>query len=337
MDEARRAALAAWLSAAAGAPVAIRGTALLSGGAIQQNWALEVTRGGAEEAWVLRTDNPATLAVSLPRVAEFALLKAAHEAGVPVPEPLFACADPAVLGAPFFVMRRVPGSAAAHRLARAAAARGGDDALVEALGRALARIHRIVPPRADLAFLGAPPEDAGHAFIAAMRARLDAAGTPRPVLEWGLAALERHIPPPLPPVLCHNDFRTGNLMVEEGRLTAVLDWEFAGWGDPHADLGWFCAPCWRFGNRALEAGGLGSRAAFLAGYAAESGSAPNESRLPFWELAATIRWAVIAADQGARHLSGRERSLELALTAHIVPELELDILRQSDALDARAA
>jgi aminoglycoside phosphotransferase (APT) family kinase protein len=337
MDEARRQALAAWLSRAAGALVVIQAAELLSGGAIQQNWALDVTRGGAEERWVLRTDNPATLAVSLPRLDEFALLRVAHAAGVTVPEPLFACADAALIGAPFFVMRRVAGSATAFRLARAAAARGGDDALVRALGAVLARIHRIRPPRAELAFLGTPPEDDGLAFIAAMRARLDAAGTPRPVLEWGLAALERHIPPPLPPVLCHNDFRTGNLMIEEGRLTAVLDWEFAAWGDPHADLGWFCAPCWRFGNRALEAGGLGARGAFLAGYADEAGVAPDESRLPFWELAASIRWAVIAADQGLRHLSGRERSLELALTAHIVPELEMDILRQADALDARAA
>lgn len=337
MDEARRTALAAWLIRAAGAPVAVHAATLLSGGAIQQNWALEVTRAGAAERWVLRTDNPATLAVSLPRLDEYALLRAAHAAGVTVPEPLFACGDAGVIGAPFFVMRRVGGSATGFRLARAAAARGGDDALVRALGAALARIHRITPPRAHLAFLGAPPADAGRAFVAAMRARLDAAGTPRPVLEWGLSAMARNLPPPSAVVLCHNDFRTGNVMIEEGRLTAVLDWEFADWGDPHADLGWFCAPCWRFGNRALEAGGLGTRAAFLAGYAAAAGVAPDAARLPFWELAASIRWAVIAADQGARHLSGRERSLELALTAHIVPELERDILDQADALDARTA
>lgn len=334
MDEARRHALESWLSAAAAAPVRIRAASLLSGGAIQQNWALSVTRGGADEEWVLRTDNPATLAVSLPRMAEHALIRAAHQAGVTVPEPLFACAERDVIGAPFFVMRRVGGSATAFRLAKAAAAKGGDDALVRAMGREAARIHRIRPPRAELNFLGAPPVDAGAAFVAWMRRRLDEAGMPRPVIEWGLCALERHLPPPLPPVLCHNDFRTGNLMVEEGRLTAVLDWEFAGWGDPHADLGWFCAPCWRFGNLALEAGGLGSRAAFLAGYAEEAGAAPDAARLPFWELAATIRWAVIAADQGARHLSGVERSLELALTAHIVPELEMDILQQVEALDA---
>lgn len=41
MDETR---LAGWLSAAAEAPVVIRAASLLTGGAIQQNWALSVTR-----------------------------------------------------------------------------------------------------------------------------------------------------------------------------------------------------------------------------------------------------------------------------------------------------
>ena len=48
----------------------------------------------------------------------------------------------------------------------------------------------------------------------------------------------------------------------------------------------------------------------------------------WWELAATIRWAVVAADQGGRHLAG-DTSLELALTSHIVPELEMDVLRMT--------
>ncbi|MEI6162170.1 MAG: phosphotransferase family protein [Roseococcus sp.] len=324
MNEGQRAALNGFLG------VEITAASLLSGGAIQQNWVLTLADG---QEWVLRTDNAATLAVSLPRAAEYALLRAAHAEGVTVPEPLVCCEDLSVIGTPFFVMRRVRGTATGFRLAKAAAAQGGDDALVRALGAELARIHRITPPRADLAFLGEPPADAGAAFIAAMRVRLDDSGTPRPAVEWGLAAMERHLPPPLPPVLNHNDFRTGNLMVEGHAVTAVLDWEFAAWGDPHADLGWFCAPCWRFGNLGLEAGGLGSRAAFLEGY----GPGADASRLPFWELAATIRWAVIAADQGARHLSGVERSLELALTAQIIPELEMDILRQVEALDAGTA
>ena len=66
------------------------------------------------------------------------------------------------------------------------------------------------------------------------------------------------------------DFRTGNIMAADCRVTGVLDWEFARWGDPHADLGWLCAPCWRFGNLALEAGGIGPRSEFYSGYEAES-------------------------------------------------------------------
>lgn len=331
MDEAR---LAAFLD------VRITSLSLMSGGAIQQNWALDVERGGAVERWVLRTDNPGTLAVSLPRAQEFALLRAAHAEGAAAPEPLLLCEDAGVIGAPFFVMRRVEGVAAAHVLAKRAREGGGDAALVARLGAGLARVHRVRPPRPDLAFLCEPPADPCRAFAARMRARLDDAGTPRPVLEWGLECLDRLAPPPVAPVLAHNDFRTGNLMVaDNGDLSGILDWEFAGWDDPAADLGWLCAPCWRFGNRGAgyEAGGLGPRAALLRGYAEGGGTPPEPFRLAWWELAATIRWAVIAADQAGRFLSGAESSLELALTGHIVPELELDILAQAEALEATHA
>jgi aminoglycoside phosphotransferase (APT) family kinase protein len=326
MDEARRARLAAWLRAASGdAALVVQGAALLSGGAIQQNWALDISGG---RAWVLRTDNAATLAVSHGRAQEYALLRAAHAAGVTVPEPLFLCEDAHVLGAPFFVMRRVAGTAAAHRVVRSDTLGGGRAACVRALGRELARIHSIAPPRADLGFLGDPPADPCVAFIAGQRAALDRQRHPRPALEWGLRHLERTAPPPVPPVLVHNDFRTGNIMLDEAGVTAVLDWEFAVWSDPHADLGWLCAKCWRFGHDAQEAGGIGPRAALYEGY-----GAVDDARVRWWELAAHIRWASIAVDQAERHISGVERSLELALTGHMVPGLEWEILRMVEARD----
>jgi aminoglycoside phosphotransferase (APT) family kinase protein len=332
MDEARRDRLSAWLRAAAGDPsLAATSLTRLSGGAIQQNWALDVVRNGTAEAWVLRTDNPATLAVSHGRAEEFALLRAAHDAGVTVPEPLFLCAGPQVIGAPFFVMRRAAGIAAGRRVVKSDTLGGGRAACARALGRELARIHTIRPPRADLAFLGPPPDDPCAAFIAGQRAALDRQRMPRPVLEWGLRALELSAPDPAPIVLCHNDFRTGNIMLDETGVTAVLDWEFAGWGDPHADLGWLCAACWRFGNTAEEAGGIGPRAALYAGYAEVSGRAPEHARVLWWELAAHIRWATIALDQAERHLSGVETNLELALTGHLVPGLEWQVLAMTEA------
>ena len=333
VTEAQRARLRDWLAGATSdAALRIAAMQRLSGGAIQQNWALDVEMRGGSQAWVLRTDSAAVLAVSLSRAAEFALLQVAHAAGVTVAEPLLLCEDQAVIGAPFFVMRRVAGTALGPRVVKDATLGGGRGKMAAALGRELARIHRIRPPRAELAFLGEPPADAALAAIAALRARLDAAGTPRPVLEWGLRAAERAAPPPVAPVLNHNDFRTGNIMLDASGVTAVLDWEFAAWGDPAADLGWLCAKCWRFGNVAQEAGGIGPRADFYAGYEAESGMRLDHARVRWWELLATIRWAVIAADQAMRHISGQERSLELALTGHIVPELEWDILAMAEAL-----
>ena len=48
--------------------------------------------------------------------------------------------------------------------------------------------------------------------------------------------------------------------------------------------------------------------------------------LVYWQVMAHIRWAIIALQQAQRHLSGVERSLELALTGRIVAELEHEII-----------
>jgi aminoglycoside phosphotransferase (APT) family kinase protein len=116
-------------------------------------------------------------------------------------------------------------------------------------------------------------------------------------------------------------------MVDEGRLTAVLDWEFACWGDPMFDIGWFHAECWRFGRPDLEAGGIGERGTFYEAYEAESGRRIDDAAVRAYEVLAHCRWAIIALQQGDRHSSGREPSLEHALTGKMAEELELMALR----------
>lgn len=337
----QREALEAWLAAQAGAhAVQVLDAGLLSGGAIQENcWLRLRIEGGphaGEQELVLRADAPSGVAVSHSRAAEFALLRAARAAGVTVPEPLW-LGDPEALGRDFFVMRKVAGTAAGHRVARDLSLGGDRETLTERIGAEMARLHRIRPPRADLAFLPLPARSPALDAIAAARAFLDAHHTAFPALEWGLRWLERQAPATPQPVLVHRDWRTGNYMVDSHGLTAVLDWEFAGWGDPLEDIGWFCARCWRFGQFDKEAGGIGSRAALFRGYERESGHALPREQVAYWEVFAHMRWAVIALQQGERHVSGREPSLELALTAHIVPELELEILRQTGAAPAEAA
>src|SRR6266403_2403903 len=186
----RPAALARFLAEASGAnAVEVAGLAPLRGGAIQENWALDAHFSGGllagDQRLVLRTAAPTGVAASLARLEEFAVLKAAFAAGVTVPEPLWATDDPQIMGKPFFTMRRVEGTAAAHRITRDPALDPALPGIAERLGRELARIHAIRPPRADLAFL-APYEEVGPTQqIAGFRAYLDGHPTPRPVLEWG--------------------------------------------------------------------------------------------------------------------------------------------------------
>jgi aminoglycoside phosphotransferase (APT) family kinase protein len=328
-------ALNQFLRAAAGADsFTITSAHRLSGGAIQENWLIEAQVDGGP--WngalsaVLRSDAPTGVAASHSRAHEFALLKAAFEADVKVPEPLWLCQDRTVLGRDFFVMRRIGGTAAGHLLAKPGPLGGDRVVLATTLGEQLARIHSIAPMPA-LDFLPLLP-DGPPALqqVARARAFLDGHHTPHPALEWGLRWLERHAPPRGEVVLCHRDFRTGNYMVDDDGLTGILDWEFAGWGDPMEDIGWFCAKCWRFGRDEREAGGVGMREHFYAGYHAVAGRAIAHEQVLFWEVMAHLNWAIIAIQQAERHLSGEEVSLNLALTGAIVPELEWEILTMTE-------
>ena len=306
----------------------------LSGGAIQENWRIdaEVSDGpfAGTLALVLRTDSPSGVTDSLSRAQEFALLRAAWEAGVTVPEPLWLSAGPEALGRPFYLMRRVAGTALGRQLVRDTALGGERTALAERLGRELARIHSIRPPQVGLAFLDPAPRDPALAEVMRLRRQIDVMGRPRPALEWGLRWCELHAPAPDAVTLTHRDFRTGNYMVDARGLTGILDWEFCAWGDPMSDLGWFCAACWRFGRRDLEAGGIAPRAAFYRGYAEAAGRELEAGRVAFWELMAHLRWAVIALQQGERTLGGGQASLDLALTGRVYPpELEGAILEMT--------
>ena len=337
MDVFAKSAIAGFGQAATGADsVGVVSAKLLSGGAVQENWMLELELVGGSQPGrldcVLRCDSPtAGVAISHGRAQEFALLKTVFDAGVTVPEPLWLCDDPQVIGRPFFMMRRIGGTAAGHLLAKDGRYGGDRVQLAERLGRELARIHSVRPPVAALDFLPWYEDAPALHSVKLHRAFLDAHHTAYPALEWGLRWLERHAPARDQIALSHRDFRTGNYMVDEHGLTGILDWEFAGWSDPLEDIGWFCAKCWRFGNLAAEAGGVGAREDFYRGYEAESGRAIDRGQVRYWEVMAHMNWAIIAIQQAERYCSGRENSLLLALTGHIVPELEWEILNMTES------
>jgi aminoglycoside phosphotransferase (APT) family kinase protein len=329
MDAACRVRLARFIGG--GEPAEIVALQPLRGGAVRRHWRVDAVTGGKRQGFVLRAEGATPLGMGLDLEQEFALLNFLHRADLTVPAPIRYCGDRAVMGATFHLTAFVAGGADPAALV----ASGPHPALAGRLGRELGRLHRIRPPQ-PLAFLGAPAADPAAARLADYRTRLDAMGESRPVAEWAMRRLARHAPEPLPPVLCHGDFRTGNFLAAEGRFTALLDWEFAGWGDPDEDLGWFCSRCWRFGADEREAGGIAPRAALLSGYAAESGRNPSPDRLRYWEAMAALKWLVVALLQRDRFLRHGECSLDLALTGRRAAACEYEALRLTKELEEHA-
>lgn len=285
-------------------------TRLLPGGAVQHNWRIDLEANGRMQSHLLRAGPAIPLPESCSKAEEFDFLRIAHAAGVPVPVPLWRHDG----RTPFLVSRICAGDARREPLFS-----GADNTpLLRDLAVALAQVHAVSPPQ------GARPETpaARVRTLTDWQTALDdiPADTQRG-LERGLAWLAASAPGRSAMRLVHRDFRTGNFLVEDGRLQAVLDWEFAGWGDPHEDIGWFCAACWRGSETHREAGGLGDREDYYAAYAAAGGHVPDPERVRFWEVFAHMRWAIIALQQGARARAGAHPAWELAEAEARVPGL----------------
>lgn len=299
-----------------------------SGGASRQTWSFDAIVNGTRQPLILRRDPPAQgktereRAVAIDRATEFRVLRAAHEAGVRAPEPLFELTPQDGLGEAY-VMRRVGGIAIARKLLRDAPYEAARGKIAGQLGEILARIHAT-----DSATLPPLPRREATDHIAELRRSLDALGRPQPVFELALTWLDRRRPAPLErPVLVHGDYRTGNYLVDETGVTTILDWELAHLGDPVEDLGWLCVKSWRFGAIDKPAGGFGSREELWAAYERAGGGRVDPARAHWWEVFGTVHWGVICLNQAWKHLSGSIKSMEHASIGRRAVETEVDLLQ----------
>src|ERR1051325_8835603 len=119
------------------------------------------------------------------------------------------------MGYVFDVMRRAQGVAAGYRVVKDKRLGGDRARLAERLGNEFARIHAIKPGAPGLDFLATPKQNPALDQIALLRADLDRRPAGYPVLEWGLRWAERNAVAPDELVLIHQDYRSGNYMVDE--------------------------------------------------------------------------------------------------------------------------
>ena len=297
----------------------------LSGGANMETWSFDCLRGTQRRALILRRRpgnpvvRPAT-GEALPLAVEARLMELARRAGLPVPTVLAQGAPGGELGEAL-IMNRVGGEALPKRIL-------GDDGLAAArrrlafeCGEALGGLHAIPLDDCpaglrDLAWA----ED-----MQRLQALCDHFGNPSPVHQLALNWLRAQPAPTADPVLCHGDFRTGNLLVGPRGLTAILDWELAHIGYPGEDLGYLCANVWRFGSE-RPVGGFGAYRELLDGYESVRGFAPTVEELKCWELYAALGWGLVCLTMLEMHESGADPGLERAAVGRRLSESEVDIL-----------
>ncbi len=311
------------LSALFGGTVTIARANLIPGGASKEAWSVDAeTPSGTLALLVRRAGGGVIHTETLSLEHEHAVVSTAHASGVLAPKTYGYLPD--VLGREAFVMERVRGESIGRKVVTRPELAAARAKLPEQMADELAKIHAI--PLEKLPFLPGGEGPGAARVITKIYGELDALGEPHPAIEYGLRWLRDHPPRDHGKVVVHSDFRIGNLLVAEDGLTGVIDWEFCHAGDPVEDLAWPLVRAWRFGQDALRLGGVGPVDAYLARYNAATGRDVDKGSLFFWEVMGNVKWAVGSLTQARRHLSGKERSVELATLGRLAAEVEYEIV-----------
>ncbi|HVT00503.1 MAG TPA: phosphotransferase family protein [Solirubrobacterales bacterium] len=245
---------------------------------------------------------------------EYRMLAALEQFDVRVPRVVAACSDPAVIGAPFYVMEQVDGVVLDpatpppfdNPVDRAKIGEEMVDTLLE--------LHRVEWRRSsELTRMGR----ADGYLERQVRLWRDLWGHQRtrevPLIDAVGAQLARAIPTSPGATLVHGDYKVDNVVFSPAappRLVAVLDWEMATIGDPLADLG-FLTATWLQGDdpdrllglaRAGAEEGYPSRVDLVERYAA--GAAFPVERLAWYQSLALWKLAILLEGSFGRFKAG---------------------------------
>ncbi|HEX9775992.1 MAG TPA: phosphotransferase family protein [Actinomycetota bacterium] len=271
-----------------------------------------------EEGWraVLRRPPRGDLPPSAFDVTrEFRVMSALreHGAAVPVPRTLSLCADPEVLGAPFYLMDPVDGHVVRTELPKELSSTEERARMGHELSRTLVALHEVDPVAAGLETFGKP-----DGYLARQLRRMGqlwelARFREIPEIEAVGAWLGENVPVAQRASIVHGDYKLDNVIFAPeapARLIAVVDWEMSTLGDPLADLGWllyfwFDPGDERFGlsvATVTDQEGFPRRRDLLERYAAETGA--DVSSILWYVALAGWKIAIIMEGSYRRFLGG---------------------------------
>ena len=270
---------------------------------------------------ILRKDPPKAAALlETSRMVEHHLLEAVRaHTSVPVSESFGYEMDPTVFGEPAMIIQRMPGCSQTSNLFH-----GGPDAdqvddVVRHLCEVMAELHqtdvskldphgRLADPRAggidatswdtymDSTYEYYVRSYGDIAFDPAMMVYLDA-----------FLTLRRRRPRPLRLSLVHGDFNPANFLYQDGRVTALIDWENSRIGDPREDLGWMVTMDLLSNTKIMEH--PADEGGFLAYYNELTGFGVTPEELGYFALFGTANVAVPVAAAVKRRIDRKHQQL----------------------------
>lgn len=297
-----------------GDAVEVTGFEQLTGGFGKQTFLATVRAGDGERALVVRKMDPAPImkhGVCNLR-SEYDLLQALAPLAYPAPRPQQFCdAGFEKVDGSFYTMERIAGSPPGSYLQGVEGT--VDETVFLRLAELLARLHRVplqhfasyIREHDDPRILESSTEACYRYNLEGWRRYMrQETHLQSPHLVWLLDWLQRNVPrDPRPPVLVHGDFNVHNILVEDNRVNAILDWECAGFGAPEQDLAYIQPHISRHidWNR------------FVAHYRAHGGHEIREDAMAFGMVYAALR-TVLAGNRGSGNLqSGTNADVRYAM------------------------
>jgi aminoglycoside phosphotransferase (APT) family kinase protein len=302
----------------------------ISGGFGKETFILEVQGKALEGDIVIRRD-PLVGTVDndchYVRV-EYPVIRAAYARGFPAPDAIWVDTEHKLLpGGDFMVMRRAAGVTGGNVFGATTAL---SEDLVEVLASSVARLHTL-PPLLELGDLtesirsdswSMSMADNMHRYVRNwFDIYLSEVHNPSPALVSLFGWMLDNVPAaPAPGAMLHGDIGFHNMLIDNGKLTALVDWEFAHVGDPAEDLG-------AVRNTARYPWEM-----FMRHYQAAGGPAIDPERLHYYRIWQHVRNAAASNVCMGRFARRQLSDLKLVYTGHY--HFPLFIKAASDLLAA---
>ena len=256
-------------------------------------------------------------------VDEYQLIETVYENGVCAPKPLAIAKNDDVFGSPFMLMEKMPGSCIGHMFDMSPI---HSDSLVQDIAEKLSSIHSIPLKMVNDTTNGVDylSSDKALSWISSSETSWLPLNLPSPAFSAAFEWLRHNVKlyDHGPRSLVHGDYGLNNLLIEDERVTAILDWEHSHVGNPSYDLGYF--------HPMAET--LASWSLFLDAYANTGVPMPDEDQINYSILFAATRVGVMTCQVRNAFLMNQETGI--AASIGIAGDYyDVAVIRISNALE----